>query len=1057
MFEEREYICSNYLKTPEFASFLPGIAGISGIPLWCYYVNRGQGVVSFGSENKDNAIMEFYPAQVAYQRVSVTGFRTFLRADGAYAEPFSDPEVPHEMRIRMNSFDVSERNEKTGLETKALYYILPEENYGALVRRLSVTNISGGTVSLEIADGMPQLIPYGVDDDTMKNMTQLAKAWMQVEDAQSGVPFYRVRASMADTASVQEVKGGNFCLGVDEKGETLPVLVDGRVLFGYDTSLAKARVFMEGGLDAVLSGEQACSNQFPCAFFTARRTLAPGETAVFYELYGHAGSREKLAEITRQMPAPAWLEEKYILSGEITKSLGDTIDTRTANPDFDAYSRYTYMDNVLRGGWPVEAGGKVFYVYSRKHGDLEREYNFFSMSPEPCSQGNGNFRDVNQNRRCDPFFTPAAGRKNIHLFYDLIQPDGYNPLSVEKITYVVEPEMIPELASGLSALGQNAQALLEMVSEPFTPGRLYVEIRSLLKKYGKDHVSEYTEEIFRSVLAASRELQNASFKEGYWTDHWTYNLDLIEEYLGIWPEQEEDLLTEKTCTWYRPEANVNPRAKRYVKTEDGIRQYNAVTPVPDAQPGQIVTTPRGERPCVSTLFEKLTAMCAIKTATLDPLGMGIEMEGGKPGWFDALNGLPGLLGSSMNESCELARMLRYTTGALRRHPGKLELYTEIRDLTVKVEKILTEGERGRKAAAERDDAWYTARWQKLSDARESYRESVSRGFSGRTVTVKRDELADTLDIFREAVESGIRRSIAAGGSGIIPSYFYYEVTDHSENKDGIAIKAVRQHAVPLFLEGPTRYLKLPLEKDERQDLYRKIKESGLYDEKLSMYKVCDSLQDASYEIGRVKCFTPGWLENESIWLHMEYKYLLELLRSGLYPEFAQDLKSACIPFLDEETYGRSILENSSFIVSSANPDKSLHGRGFVARLSGSTAEFLSIWQIMMFGAAPFAADGGKGKLTARFAPVMPEYLIADDLTVTAMFMGHTPVTYHFDQKADYFPGGYRVEKIVLVSPEGARQTIEAASDTEDAVLKGKLAEAWRAGVLDEADVYLRKE
>ena len=28
------------------------------------------------------------------------------------------------------------------------------------------------------------------------------------------------------------------------------------------------------------------------------------------------------------------------------------------------------------------------------------------------------------------------------------------------------------------------------------------------------------------------------------------------------------------------------------------------------------------------------------------------------------------------------------------------------------------------------------------------------------------------------------------------------------------------------------------------------------------------------------------LKNESIWLHMEYKYLLELLKNGLYAEFS---------------------------------------------------------------------------------------------------------------------------------------------------------------------------
>ena len=91
------------------------------------------------------------------------------------------------------------------------------------------------------------------------------------------------------------------------------------------------------------------------------------------------------------------------------------------------------------------------------------------------------------------------------------------------------------------------------------------------------------------------------------------------------------------------------------------------------------------------------------------------------------------------------------------------------------------------------------------------------------------------------------------------------------------------------------------------------------------------------EIGRARVFSPGWFENESIWLHMEYKYSLELLRNELYDEFFQDFKKVFVPFFDPAVYGRSIIENSSFIVSSANPDRSLHGNGFVARLSGATA------------------------------------------------------------------------------------------------------------------------
>ena len=160
--------------------------------------------------------------------------------------------------------------------------------------------------------------------------------------------------------------------------------------------------------------------------------------------------------------------------------------------------------------------------------------------------------------------------------------------------------------------------------------------------------------------------------------------------------------------------------------------------------------------------------------------------------------------------------------------------------------------------------------------------------------------------------------------------------------------------------------------EQRRELFQQVRASQLYDRKLKMYKVNASLEDQPHHIGRARAFTPGWLENESIWLHMAYKYLLEVLKAGLYDEFFEDFELALIPFLDPNVYRRSPLENTSFLVSSAHPDESLHGAGFVARLSGSTAEFLSIWQIMMAGQAPFILE--HGELHLKFAPILPGWL-----------------------------------------------------------------------------------
>ncbi len=153
-------------------------------------------------------------------------------------------------------------------------------------------------------------------------------------------------------------------------------------------------------------------------------------------------------------------------------------------------------------------------------------------------------------------------------------------------------------------------------------------------------------------------------------------------------------------------------------------------------------------------------------------------------------------------------------------------------------------------------------------------------------------------------------------------------------------------------------------------LHDNVQSSELYDRPLQMYRVNEDLTDQSYEIGRARAFSSGWLENGSIWLHMEYKYLLELLKAGLYQEFYQAIENALIPFQNPERYGRSILENSSFLLSSYNTDRKNHGRGYVARLSGSTAEYIHIWSLMAFGPEPFKHSSSDKELIYAPRPAL---------------------------------------------------------------------------------------
>lgn len=57
-----EFKIERYQQERPFASFLSGISGKKGIPMWAFYVNRGQGMASFGLRDKNGVIMGFFQA-----------------------------------------------------------------------------------------------------------------------------------------------------------------------------------------------------------------------------------------------------------------------------------------------------------------------------------------------------------------------------------------------------------------------------------------------------------------------------------------------------------------------------------------------------------------------------------------------------------------------------------------------------------------------------------------------------------------------------------------------------------------------------------------------------------------------------------------------------------------------------------------------------------------------------------------------------------------------------------------------------------------------------------
>ncbi|AOM84332.1 hypothetical protein [Salisediminibacterium beveridgei] len=1041
---DRSFQVDDFQNKAPFSSFLPGIAGEKGIPVWAFYVNRGQGIASFGIQDKDHAIMEFHPADKTYQTIYQQGFRTFLKINGEsgafFVEPFSatessNPVVTESMRVQENALSLRYQHKTAGIDMDVDYVTIPGEAVGGLIRHVTIKNITDAPQQIELLDGMPKVMPSGVSNAAYKELGNTLKSWFDVEEAAADVAFYTLRGSMGDTAEVKEIHEGNFYASMvvnHGQEERVAPVTDPSTVFGMDTSLQVPKGFIENGIERQSVSTQQTTNRVACGFTPVQTTLEPGEAVTILTLIGHGRHKGEVATFVENLFTKDAMLAKKEQAVQVTDELTNAVACETAYPVFDSYARQNYLDNGLRGGFPKAYGqdpGQVFYLYSRKHGDLERDYNFFSISPTFYSQGNGNYRDVNQNRRCDVLFEPRVHDSNVRQFMSLIQLDGYNPLVVKGTTFKAGKNLPEVLRKAMDH--DDAKKLEPFFTDRFTPGELLHAIEDQGITLREDF-----EVLLQDVLKNSLESIDADHGEGFWVDHWTYNLDLIDSFLGVYPDQAEAFFTTKNYPFYHSPARILPRQVTYRMVDGkGLRQYDAIEEDEEMLAAQKrgeqslwLTDASGER-YETNLFSKLLLLAATKTAAIAPFGLGIEMEAGKPGWNDSLNGLPGLLGASTSELMELKRLLNLLekNGAREAHLP-VEAVVMIKALTRVIE------------APAADEI---KEWDERAQVREAFRSKLPEGPVTEGV-LNVNAVRQAVTAFRKLTKKSVDAVNDYGE--LIPTYVYFELDGELPENGDFSELALKPVAVTPFLEGIVKKMKVSDPAGAKQ-LYDQVKSSNLFDQKLNMYKTSMPIKDETSDIGRAKAFTPGWLENESIFLHMAYKYHLETLKSGLYEDFYQDIHQALIPFLDPEMYGRSTLENSSFIASSANPDATVHGRGFVARLSGSTVEFLQMWLVMMGASKPFTV--AEGQLKFQLNPALPADFFTDQNTVSFQLFKGCEVTYHNpDQRSTFGENAVKPVSYSLTYLDAGTEECQA-----DEVL-GKRAEAIRNGEVSAISVQL---
>jgi hypothetical protein len=970
-----------------FSSFLPGIAGEYGKPMWVFYTNRGQCIASFGVRDRNGAMLEFHPANKAYALTPLLGFRSFFRIAGATGTTLHEPflagpagGITQRLCVRAEEIEIEELHPGLGLRIRVAYFTLPGENLPVLVRQVTLENTGAQALRADVLDGLPQIVPWGLEEKLQKQMSRTMEAFAEVRHADAALPFFKLKVEPSDKPEVQWIDGGFFAFTLRDS-QPVPVVSDPELVFGSDTSLRTPLPFARGEhIDPRAARSETLTG---CAFASLSVALEPGASTGWVSYFGQAPDWETARAFRQRVAQEAvYVSRKRNENGALIANLSARFALLAGPAQLDPYTRQAFLDNTLRGGQPVVVNGprgpRVFHTFTRKHGDMERDYNVFEVAPSYWSQGNANFRDVNQNRRSENFIFPEVDASNIETFFGLIQLDGNNPLVIQAEKFRVPPEQLALLWQDWPA--GNTPAWQSFLAQPFSPGVLF---EALLQA---GDTAQTARPWFDCILGRADKIEGAAHGEGYWVDHWIYNLDLIDSYAALYPDRLRALLVERAdFGYFDNEHIVQPRERKYVLRPDGsVRQLHAV--VKDAGKARLIAK-RTEQPHAmraahglgpiyrTTLLAKTLNLLAIKASLFDPFGIGLEMEAEKPGWCDALNGLPGLVGSSTHEAFALQRWVgfaRRTVQDFLAPDGALSLAVEVAALVRSLSAIL--------AHADAQDFFPT--WQQLATRREEFRAETRLGVAGEETLLPAAEILHFLAAVDRVLSRGLARAV--DNSGLPISYYTHEIAEfdvlpaaapRAEDEPApVFVQARRfiQKPVAAFLEGAVHALRSSDAAAQAQALYGAVRQSSLFDAKLGMYRVNVPLDAESFEIGRSRVFSPGWLENESIFLHMHYKFMLETLRSGLAHEFYADLQRGLVAFHSPEVYGRSPLENSSFIASSRFPDPKVHGVGFVARLSGATAEWISMVLHMGLGAHPFRVVDGALRFEPR--PVLADWL-----------------------------------------------------------------------------------
>jgi hypothetical protein len=525
---ERFYAIRNADQMPPFF-----VSVVSSSDHWLFASSTGG--LTAGRVSPDTALFPYITVDKIHEAGLHTGPRTLLRVktrrEDARWEPFN-PQHALLWNIERNLYKNVLGNKlcfaevNHDLELEFRYTWSTSDEFG-FVRSAEIQNLGSRPATVEILDGLQNVLPAGTPRFTQTNSSNLVDAYKWTElDADTGLAIFTLYSGITDRAEPCESLKANvvFCLGLEQPDILLSADQTERFRRGHSVTTESRKRGIRG------------------SYFVHKTVDVPAADSVGWKLVANIQlSQADVVALCHRLTAPAEVAVAVDTSVEEGSdalarimAMCDGLQ-KTGEETVSVHHYANVLFNVLRGGYfpdnynvsardfirtirdfnkpvyerneawltslpeRIPLGDLVVKVraegdlqldrlcqeylpitFGRRHGDPSRPWNNFAIRLKdrygnPLLSYEGNWRDIFQNWEALAMSFPEFTESMIAKFVNASTMDGYNPYRVTKEGIDWEVEDPDDPWSYIGYWGDHQiiylQKLLEL-SNQFHPGRL---------------------------------------------------------------------------------------------------------------------------------------------------------------------------------------------------------------------------------------------------------------------------------------------------------------------------------------------------------------------------------------------------------------------------------------------------------------------------------------------------------------------------------------------------------------------------------------------------------